>query len=125
MAEAVVTINLGTGTSQITTLHIHVEPNSEELGIIMVGVDELNAKVTQVTTVVTTVLTNTTELVKDVQRLLTQGDTTAANAALDTVITNLTDAADKLSQVDVAVEAASPEPTTPPTTTSPADELFS
>jgi stage III sporulation protein SpoIIIAA len=49
-----------------------------------------------------------TETLKDVQRLIAAGDTTAANTALQAAI-------DKNTEIDVAVEAASPEPPAVPT----------
>lgn len=88
----------------------------------------LDDKVTFVVDGVSALLTNTEELVKDVQRLLAQGDTTAAQNALQGVADNLATANQNIQNLDTSVEDASPEtPTTPeptePTEPSPLDNL--
>jgi hypothetical protein len=122
MSDTHVYVHLLEGTANITTLHIHVGCDEEKLGEIMAAIDDLNAKVTEVSTAVSTVLTNTTELVKDVQRLLAQGDVSGATTALASVVTSLEEANTKLAEVDAAVEAASPE--TPEPVPAPEENLF-
>jgi uncharacterized protein YoxC len=123
MPDTHVYVHLLEGTANITTLHIHVGCDENKLGEIMAAIDDLNAKVTEVSTAVSTVLTNTTELVKDVQRLLAQGDVSGATTALASVVTSLEEANTKLAEVDAAVEAASPE-TTPEPVPAPEENLF-
>lgn len=125
MPDTHVYVHLLEGTANLTTLHIHVGCDDDKLGEIMAGVEDLNAKVAEVSTAVQSVLTNTTELVKDVQRLIAQGDVSGATTALATVVTSLEEANAKLAEVDAAVEAASPEPTPEPEPTptpAPAEE---
>ena len=113
MAYHHVLIELGQGTGNLRDVHIHFGCDDDRLDGIMAGIEELQAAVSGVTTAVGSVLTNTTELVKDVKRLLENNDTAGAIATLATVQTNLEDAGAKLAEADAAVEASSPEPTTP------------
>lgn len=79
-------INLGDLVAAITGMESRIMARVAD---VLAKVSELNAA--------------TVELAKDVQRLIADGDTAAAVAAIQTVI-------DNLSAVDAAVESASPEP---------------
>lgn len=72
----------------------------QRMETIMADLADLNAKIDELEA-------GQVELAKDVRRLLTQGDTAAAIARLDTVISGS-------AAVDSEVEAVSPEPTAPP-----------
>lgn len=124
MDSFTIDLNL-TGAENVTDLHIHVGPEQELLtkvdGIVADLADVL-AKVGEVNTAVGSLMETATETLKDVQRLVAQGDTQPALDALEGVITNLTAAKDKVAEADAAVEAASPETPTPPAEPTPEPE---
>jgi stage III sporulation protein SpoIIIAA len=70
-------------------------------------VEKIMATIADTMALIAQLQSGQTETLKDVQRLIAAGDTTAANAALQAAI-------DKNTEIDAAVEAASPEPTAPP-----------
>lgn len=116
------------GTGNLDALHIHIDSGDITLlEEIVSGNAEILAKVAEISTGVQTVLATTAEIAKDVARLISEGDTAGAVAALTTVSENVTTAAANLAAVDAAIEAASPEPvvteTTEPVVT-PVDELL-
>ena len=75
-----------------------------QLGI---GVEEVMASMGDLMGRITDLQSGQTELLKDVRRLIQQGDTSAALAKLDEVIASNT-------ELDAEVEAAAPETVTPP-----------
>jgi len=116
VADVNITLNLSGLPPTVSDLHIHLQYASEiatSIAALEETVSALDDKVASVVSGVATLLTNTTELVKDVQRLLSENNTTAAQEALDGVVTNLTTATENIASLDADVEAASPEPTTP------------
>lgn len=111
MTTFTITVN---SNQPIQNLHIHVD-NPEQLNRLENGVSALTDAVAAVQTGVNSVLSDTAELVKDVQRLIADGNTAGATTALNAIAANLADAQASLAGLDVAVETADPEPVTPPT----------
>lgn len=128
MDEIKVILDLS-GAENITDLHIHVGPEQELLNKVeevMADLADVLAKVTEVSASVQAVNDVVVETLKDVQRLISQGDTQPAVDALSGVVDSLNEVKTKLQDMDAAVEGASPEPTEPPTEPAPAptDENF-
>lgn len=116
MADVNVSLNFSGIPESVSAIHVHVEYAHElASSVYAIGdqVSELSDAVTGVTSQISSILTNTEELMKDVTRLIEQGNTDAAVAALNDGAAQLAEANQKLADIDTAVENASPETPAP------------
>ena len=130
MADTSISLNFSGIPSTVQDLHIHVEYAAE----LVAAITRVEAKVTALGDAVTAVksevdglLADNAELVKDVLRLIADGNASQAVDTLNNMTTNLQSARSALTSLDAAVETADPEPTAtpePPASTSAVDELL-
>lgn len=129
MADTSISLNFSGIPSTVQELHIHIEYATE----LVTAITRVEAKVSAVGDAVVTVktevdglLADNVELIKDVNRLIADGNTAEAVTTLNNMTTNLQSARSALANLDAAVETADPEPVPAPepTPANPADELL-
>jgi hypothetical protein len=117
----VVPLSASAGGSNVSCCHdsadtVNLNINLGDLVAALTGLEQrIMSRIDAVLEKIAEVKASQTELIKDVRRLIADGDTTAALASLDELLAST-------ESLDVEVEAASPEPAPEPPTEEPPAE---